>query len=99
MSSNKFNRREFLQAGAAAAAGLGLSSLTSGARGQDATLPPPHTPAEPTGPNPVPRIVPRADSIIYIWLPGGVAQTDTFDPKKYTPFRPGMHGNELLGTC
>ena len=37
--------------------------------------------------------------MILIWLPGGVAQTDTWDPKKHTPFTAGMKGNELLGTC
>ena len=41
----------------------------------------------------------KADSVIFIWLPGGVAQTDTWDPKQYTPFEPGMKGSELLGTC
>lgn len=40
-----------------------------------------------------------ANSIILIWLPGGVAQTDTWDPKKHTPYSPGMKGSELLGTC
>ncbi len=40
-----------------------------------------------------------ADSVIFIWLPGGVAQADTWDPKQYTPFTPGMKGSELLGTC
>lgn len=34
-----------------------------------------------------------------IWLPGGMAQTDLWDPKKYTPFRAGMKGSEMLGTC
>jgi hypothetical protein len=41
----------------------------------------------------------KADSVIFIWLPGGIAQTDTWDPKRYTPFEPGMKGSELLGTC
>ncbi|HUY31697.1 MAG TPA: DUF1501 domain-containing protein [Pirellulales bacterium] len=41
----------------------------------------------------------KADSVIFIWLPGGVAQTDTWDTKQFTPFRKGMRGNELLGTC
>ncbi len=41
----------------------------------------------------------KADAMILIWLPGGVAQTDTWDPKKHTPFAPGMKGSELLGTC
>src|SRR5438552_17665827 len=40
-----------------------------------------------------------ADACILIWLPGGVAQTDTWDPKKHTPFEKGMKGNQLLGTC
>lgn len=40
-----------------------------------------------------------ADSVIYIWLPGGIAQTDTWDPKQYTPYQAGMKGSELLGTC
>lgn len=41
----------------------------------------------------------KADAMILIWLPGGVAQTDTWDPKKHTPYMPGMKGSELLGTC
>jgi hypothetical protein len=45
------------------------------------------------------KIAPRADSMILIWLPGGVAQTDTWDPKGHTPYIPGMKGSDLLGTC
>ncbi len=41
----------------------------------------------------------KADAVIFIWLPGGIAQTDTWDPKRYTPFEAGMKGSELLGTC
>jgi hypothetical protein len=41
----------------------------------------------------------KADSCIFIWLPGGVVQTDTFDPKQFSPFKAGMKGSELLGTC
>lgn len=40
-----------------------------------------------------------ADSVIVIWLPGGIAQTDTWDPKKYTPYTTGMKGSQILGTC
>jgi hypothetical protein len=47
---------------------------------------------------PVP-IAPTADAMIMIWLPGGMAQTDMWDPKKYTPYQKGMKGSELLGTC
>ncbi len=41
----------------------------------------------------------RADSCIWIWLPGVVAQTDVWDPKQFTPYRQGMKGSEVLGTC
>jgi uncharacterized protein (DUF1501 family) len=45
------------------------------------------------------RLVAKADAVIMIWLPGGIAQTDTWDPKVHTPFEPGMKGSQLLGTC
>ena len=45
------------------------------------------------------KLVAKADSIIYIWLPGGMAQTDLWDPKKFTPYSAGMKGSEVLGTC
>jgi len=41
----------------------------------------------------------KADAMILIWLPGGIAQTDTWDPKKHTPYTAGMKGSDLLGTC
>jgi hypothetical protein len=50
-------------------------------------------------PKEIEKIAPAADSMILIWLPGGVAQTDTWDPKAHTPFRKGMKGRELRGTC
>jgi hypothetical protein len=46
-----------------------------------------------------PKPASKADAMIYIWLPGGMAQTDLWDPKKFTPYTPGMKGSELLGTC
>src|SRR5205814_845309 len=79
------NRRQFLQAGLASAATL---ALTRAAGVSLAT--PSSQPATFKGP---------ADACILIWLPGGVAQTDTWDPKKHTPFEKGMKGNQLLGTC
>lgn len=41
----------------------------------------------------------KADSVIFIWLPGGVSQMETWDPKPFTPYRQGMRGSELLSTC
>jgi hypothetical protein len=37
--------------------------------------------------------------MILIWLPGGVCQSDCWDPKKFTPYAPGMKGSDILGTC
>src|SRR5262249_11917036 len=40
----------------------------------------------------------RADSLILLWMAGGMAQTETFDPKRYTPFEPGTECNRVLST-
>ncbi|MBI1352847.1 MAG: DUF1501 domain-containing protein [Acidobacteria bacterium] len=39
-----------------------------------------------------------ADAMILIWMAGGMAQTETFDPKRYTPFEPGLESNRVLST-
>src|SRR5260370_29844741 len=83
----KLTRRQFIKNSVVAAAGVGLSRYAFAATaGEEA-------------PQAATKLVAKADAMIHIWLPGGIAQTDTWDPKKYTPFRPGMKGNELLGTC
>lgn len=40
----------------------------------------------------------RADSVILLWMAGGMAHTETFDPKRYTPFEPGMQSDRILST-
>jgi hypothetical protein len=45
-----------------------------------------------------PRIEPKADTMILLWMAGGMAQTETFDPKKYTPFAPGLPCERVLST-
>jgi hypothetical protein len=40
----------------------------------------------------------KADSVILLWMAGGMAHTDTFDPKRYTPFTTGMDANSVLST-
>ena len=40
----------------------------------------------------------RADSCILIWLAGGMAAPDTFDPKRYFPFEVGLEVDKILGT-
>lgn len=39
-----------------------------------------------------------ADCMIVLWMAGGMAQTETFDPKKYTPFEPGVPTERVLST-
>jgi hypothetical protein len=41
---------------------------------------------------------PRADTLILLWMAGGMAQTETFDPKRYTPYEPGLDPNRVLST-
>jgi hypothetical protein len=44
------------------------------------------------------RITPTADTLILLWMAGGMAQTETFDPKRHTPFENGMESNRVLST-
>ena len=39
-----------------------------------------------------------ADTVILLWLAGGMAHTETFDPKRYTPYENGLEGNRVLST-
>ena len=45
-----------------------------------------------------PKIAPTADAVIVLWMAGGMAHTETFDPKRYAPFTPGMPANAVLST-
>ena len=44
------------------------------------------------------KIAPTADTIIVLWMAGGMAHTETFDPKRYAPFEKGMDPNSVLST-
>jgi hypothetical protein len=44
------------------------------------------------------RIAPTADAVIVLWMAGGMAHTETFDPKRYTPFEPGLKPEQVLST-
>jgi len=44
------------------------------------------------------RIEPRADAMIVLWMAGGMAHTETFDPKRYTPYEPGLASDKVLST-
>src|SRR5437773_9315457 len=44
------------------------------------------------------KIKPTADTLIVLWMGGGMAHTETFDPKRYTPFEKGLAPNNVLST-
>jgi hypothetical protein len=39
-----------------------------------------------------------ADTVILLWMAGGMAHTETFDPKRYTPYAAGTPSNAVLST-
>jgi Protein of unknown function (DUF1501) len=41
---------------------------------------------------------PTADTLILLWLAGGMAAPETFDPKRYTPFEIGVPSEKILCT-
>ncbi len=41
---------------------------------------------------------PSADTMILLWMAGGMAQTETFDPKRPAEFQPGMKSDLVLST-
>ncbi len=76
------SRREFLKATSAAA----LAALASGA------------PRIARGAEEVKHPEPTADTVIVLWMAGGMAAPETFDPKRYTPFEIGVPANSILCT-
>jgi Protein of unknown function (DUF1501) len=84
---DQLSRRRLLQATLGTAAGALAAPLV------------PRALAAAEGLDPQTKLPATADAVIMIWLPGGIAQNDTWDPKQFTPFEPGMKGSQLLGTC
>src|SRR3989449_6288470 len=82
MNSNDWSRRDFLKTASAATLGALAAGYPRFAFGEDA----------------VEKITPRADTIIVLWMGGGMAHTETFDPKRYTPFEKGIAPNDVLST-
>ncbi|MGH9611926.1 MAG: DUF1501 domain-containing protein [Bryobacteraceae bacterium] len=39
-----------------------------------------------------------ADTLILLWMAGGMAQTETWDPKRYSPYRVGLKSADVLST-
>src|SRR5438552_2731382 len=75
-------RRDFLRGMSAAA----VATLAAGE-------PRPLRAAEPVEP---PRAT--ADTCILLWMAGGMASPETFDPKRYLPFEVGLPADKILCT-
>lgn len=45
-----------------------------------------------------PGIPATADTVILLWMAGGMAHTETFDPKTYAPYEKGMESKRMLST-
>jgi hypothetical protein len=80
-----WNRREFLQRSSAAT----LAALAAGA---------PTASLLSGCSKPMGRTDGTADTVILLWMAGGMAHTETFDPKRYTSYEKGMEGNRVLST-
>ncbi len=77
-----WSRRDFLKTASAAT----LAALAAGA------------PRASFAAEPMEKIKSTADRVIVLWMAGGMAHTETFDPKRYTAFTPGMNPNDVLST-
>jgi len=53
---------------------------------------------EPLRAEPSTKIEPKADTLIVLWMAGGMAATETFDPKRYTPYTSGGKSADVLST-
>src|SRR6266699_1830271 len=81
--ANPFTRRDFLKTAGAAT----LSALSAGfpraiIGGETAET----------------KVKGTADTVIVLWMGGGMAHTETFDPKCYTPFEKGMAPDSFLSS-
>ncbi len=85
------NRREFLQALSAA----GAATLLSGAPQTLSAAPFWTAQDEKSG---VKHPEAKADTCILLWMAGGMASPDTFDPKRYVPFEVGTPSEQVMST-
>jgi uncharacterized protein (DUF1501 family) len=78
------NRRDFLKTASAATLAALAAGFPRPVRAEE------QAPAE--------KLTPTADTLILLWMAGGMAHTETFDPKRYTPFEKGLDPNRVLST-
>ena len=82
MQFSSMNRRDFLQASQAAA----LAALATGA------------PKSSMASEEIQHPRATADSVILLWMAGGMAAPDNFDPKHYEPFKKGLEIKKIGST-
>tara|TARA_R110000868_G_scaffold98706_9_gene271857 strand:+ start:4683 stop:6119 length:1437 start_codon:yes stop_codon:yes gene_type:complete len=46
----------------------------------------------------VQKLAAKADTVILLWMAGGMAHTETFDPKAYVPYEKGVESKRILST-
>jgi hypothetical protein len=83
MQTTNYSRRDFLKTASAAT----LAALAAG-------FPQRVISAEAAAE----KFTPTADTVIVLWMAGGLSHTETFDPKRYTPFEKGMSSSAFLST-
>ncbi|MDH5381708.1 MAG: DUF1501 domain-containing protein [Cyclobacteriaceae bacterium] len=83
MVNTELQRREFIKKmGAAGLAAMGTSLAGSSFLNSCSS----------------PGIPATADTVILLWMAGGMAHTETFDPKTYVPFEKGVESKRVLST-
>jgi Protein of unknown function (DUF1501) len=82
MQHPDLTRRDFL-------AGLTSAALATLAAGE---------PRPVRASEPIRHPEPRADTCILLWMAGGMAAPETFDPKRYTPYEVGVPSEHILCT-
>ncbi len=82
--TSQFTRRDFLRTAGAAT----LSALAAGYPRQ----------LWADNEEKIPKFPATADTVIVLWMAGGMAHTETFDPKTYTPFVKGMPPQDMIST-
>jgi uncharacterized protein (DUF1501 family) len=80
---NDWSRRDFLKTASAATLAALTASFPRAVFADEAS-------AE--------KLAPTADAVIVLWMAGGMAHTETFDPKAYTAFEKGLSPSKVLST-
>lgn len=83
--SESVARRRFLQA-------------TAGAMATTLAMNAPKALADDEQDKPLKSIAPKADTCILLWMAGGMAAPDTFNPQRYVPFKVGVPVEKIIST-